>query len=314
MTTHLFICNPSSGRGLGERKIAELKDLLAGSDIRGELHITGKGGEGREIARREATNYKVIASLGGDGTIQEVAGGLAEARLNAPVPHTCEFASLGILPAGTGNDLTKAIGIPHDLSRAFALLMAGNRRDMDLGRIRWHVADDEILRERIFANNVGLGFEGQVGWAASRIKLPLRGMPLYMLALLRVLVKLTNPDLRVVLFNGHELTGPALLLSIGIGRCSGGGFYLNPDADPFDGLLDICHVKKLGRLQVLRFLPHAMRGTHGRFGRRVTMRRDTLLDLYSDTPCHGHADGELLGDRITEARVVILPGILPVIC
>ena len=105
---------------------------------------------------------------------------------------------------------------------------------MDLGRIRWRSDEDDIERERIFVNNVGLGFEGQVGWEAYRLKLPLRGMPLYLVALLRVLGRLVNPPLAI---RYDEETLPAeakLLVSIGNGHTSGGGFKLNPRANPFE--------------------------------------------------------------------------------
>jgi YegS/Rv2252/BmrU family lipid kinase len=265
------------------------------------------------VARREASRYGVIVAMGGDGTIQEVAGGLAEARLNAGHDEHLPLADLGILPAGTGNDLIKSLRLPADFEDACQRLCAGRRRPLDLGRIRWRSAEDDLERERIFVNNVGLGFEGQVGWEAYHLKVPLRGMSLYMLALLRVLGRLVNPPLAIRYDDDAQPAEEKLLISIGNGHTSGGGFKLNPLANPFDGKLDCCAITARGRLEVLRFLPKVLRGKHpGMPG--VESRRVERVEMSSKRPFHGHADGELLGESILRARIDILPGLLPVIC
>lgn len=313
MAALLIIANPAAGRGMGEKRIAEARRLLAAENLDCEVHVTEGPGDAMQKAELEAAHYETIVALGGDGSIQETAGGLARARLDAPFDHDGPFARLGILPAGTGNDLIKAVGLPARFEEAFAVLLRGRSRDLDLGRVRWRAAGEEIVRERIFANNVGLGFEGQVGWEADRLRLPLRGKPLYLLALMRVLKDLVNPPLNIRFSDGEVLDGPKLLVSAGNGTTSGGGFKLNPQADPFDGLLDFCVIDARGRREILRFLPKAMKGKHiGLKG--VLSRRDTCVELASERPFHGHADGELLGDGIIWAHIEILPNLLPLIC
>jgi diacylglycerol kinase (ATP) len=313
MKNTLIIANPTAGRGQGQRLLDRLPARLAGSGFQADIQVTTAAGEARDIARNAAQDCKLIVALGGDGTIQEVAGGLAEARLAAGKDQAGPFAGLGILPAGTGNDLIKAVGIPLRFDRALATLQAGRTRHLDLGRIRWRVAGDDLPRERIFVNNVGLGFEGRVGWEADRIRLPLRGTALYLLALLRVLRNLDPPHFKLELEDGTRLDQPMLLVSVGNGTSSGGGFRLNPDADPFDGMFDICTCQALGRMQLLGLLPRAMKGTHPSLP-PVSSYRQRRLELESDPPCHGHADGELLGDDIVAAQLEILPGILPLVC
>jgi diacylglycerol kinase family enzyme len=100
---------------------------------------------------------------------------------------------------------------------------------------------------------------------------------------------------------------------VGNGRCAGGGFHLNPDADPFDGTFDVCIAGAHSRRQVLRFIPRGLRGTHVSLP-GVHCLRETRLRIASSEPLHAHADGELLSERLTWAELEILPGILPLIC
>ena len=313
MPSHLLLANPVAGRGLGAKRLKTARHRLdaAGTDY--DVHVTQAPNEARTIAREAAERYALVVALGGDGTVQEVAGGLAEARLAAPVPHPAPFAGLGVLPAGTGNDLVKSLGFPGDFDRALDTLLAGRRRDLDLGRVRWRLAGDPVPRERVFVNNVGLGFEAQVAWEAYRSRLPLRGTALYLAALMRALGRLACPVLRLRLPDGREDYGPRLLVSAGNGHTVGAGFRLNPDADPFDGLLDLCVVGPHTRRQVLRLFPRVLKGAHLSLP-GVWTHRARSVDVTGDAPFHAHADGEPLGADVTHIHLEILPGLLPVVC
>lgn len=312
MLTHLIILNPAAGRGLGARRRREAERLLDAGGLAYEVFVTRAGGDARRVAREEAARYSVIVALGGDGTIQEVAGGLAEARLTRAADDPRPLAALGILPAGTGNDLIKSLRLPVDFAAACGRLCAGQPRALDLGRVRWREADDPAPQERLFVNNVGLGFEGQVGWAAYRLRLPLRGLPLYLIALLRVLVRLENPRLTLTWDGAQAPPRRLLLVSVGNGSSSGGGFRLNPRANPSDGRLDVCAVDARGRLEILRLLPRAMKGTHLELA-GVESRRVARFAVSGETPFAGHADGELLSEHILTAEFEVLPALLPAI-
>ncbi|MEZ4396467.1 MAG: YegS/Rv2252/BmrU family lipid kinase [Candidatus Krumholzibacteriia bacterium] len=313
MLTHLLIVNPHAGRGLGSKRRRQAERCLDTAGLAYEVYLTSGPGDARRVAEEEASRYSVIVAMGGDGTIQEVAGGLAAARLARGAAEGPPLAALGILPAGTGNDLIKSLRLPAELDAACRTLVAGRRRDLDLGRIRWRLASAEGARERIFVNNVGLGFEGQVGWEAYHLRTPLRGMPLYLLALLRVLPRLVNPPMALTIDGEARPPQPALLLSVGNGHTSGGGFKLNPGANPFDGKFDYCLADARGKLEVLRLLPRGMKGRHlGLAG--VHSGRAERIAVTSARPFHGHADGELLGEDVVEATLELLPGLLPTIC
>lgn len=313
--THLLIVNPNAGRGLGAKRRHQAERCLDAAGLAYECYLTTGPGDARRIAEEEAPRYSVIVAMGGDGTVQEVAGGLAAARLSRGSDEESRLADLGILPAGTGNDLIKSLRLSADLETACRTLAAGRRRALDLGRVRWRrSADgDGEWRERIFVNNVGLGFEGQVGWEAYHLRAPLRGMPLYLLALLRVLGRLVNPPFALTVDGKVQAARPTLLLSVGNGHTSGGGFKLNPGAIPFDGKLDYCLADARGRFEVLRLLPRAMKGRHlGLDG--VQSGRAERMAVTSSQPFHGHADGELLGEDLVGVQLEVLPGLLPTLC
>jgi len=314
MPTHLLIVNPAAGRGLGAKLRRKADSLLERAGLAFETRVTEAPGHARKMAREAAERYAVVVILGGDGSIQETAGGLVRARMEAgSEPHPTPFAALGILPAGTGNDLVKALGLPRELDGAVEVLARGRTRDLDIGRLRYRIAGDAIERERFFVNNVGLGFEGQVGAEAARIRLPIRGTPLYALALARVLRRLANPRMRLQTGGGEDLGETRrLLVSIGNGNSCGGGFHLTPDADPFDGLLDVCVVEAKSAWQVPRFVPAAMKGRHLRLP-GVRVLRERTIEVDGPEGMAGHADGELLGEKITWARAEILAARLPVV-
>jgi diacylglycerol kinase (ATP) len=119
----LVIANPGSVRDVS----APLIEMLLAPISEIEVRWTNGPGHARELAREGlATGMRFFVAAGGDGTVSEVASGLASAP---------EGTSLGILPFGTGNDLARSLGLPLDLDRAAEVLITGRARPMDLVRV-----------------------------------------------------------------------------------------------------------------------------------------------------------------------------------
>ncbi len=215
-------------------------------------------------------------AAGGDGTINEVVNGLMLAEAEGATSR------LGVMPIGSGNDFAGSLGIPLDLRQAAQRLARGVVRRIDLGRVNG----------RYFDNNVGLAFEAMIGIEAHRITW-LRGQPQYLLAVFRAMASYPFPVVDIYKDDGDRLAKQILMISVGNNRRNGGGFLVNPDAVPDDGLLDMCIVDAIPRLQILRLLPKAMKGTH-RGEPVVEMTRSTRLVVESTDPLPVHADGEIL--------------------
>jgi diacylglycerol kinase family enzyme len=114
--------------------------------------------------------------------------------------------------------------------------------------------------------------------------------------------------------DGEPLPQQAVtLITVANGPRAGGGFLLTPDAQPDDGLLDVCVADQLGRLGILGLLPHAMRGTHkGKKPVTMLQARHVLIEGKRGLP--GHVDGEVLCTQGHRIEFEILPGRLQVWC
>jgi YegS/Rv2252/BmrU family lipid kinase len=284
----LFIVNPCAGRGRGAGIAQELAGRLERRKLGAKLVTTSAPGEATTIARTAAAPGSLVVAVGGDGTAHEVVNGLA----GTP-------ATFGLVPVGSGNDLASALGIPSRIEGALDVLAFGRDTTIDLGRF-----DD-----RWFANSLGLGFEAQVT-IESRNVTRFKGFAAYLWAVVKALRRLRCPELTIGV-DGVPYDGPRLLVSIGNGPRVGGGFLLTPDAQPEDGLLDVCIVNALSRWQVLRTLPKAMSGTHLDHP-AVLLTHARVLEIASPEGFPFHADGEVIDTNRRELRVEIVPAALRV--
>jgi len=133
-----------------------------------------------------------------------------------------------------------------------------------------------------------------------------------LLAVFRAMASYPFPVVDIYKDDGDRLAKQILMISVGNNRRNGGGFLVNPDAVPDDGLLDLCIVDALPRQEILRLLPKAMKGTH--HGEpAVELTRSSRLVVDSATPLPLHADGEILENDALRVEITVEPGRLEVI-
>lgn len=214
---------------------------------------------------------------------------------------------LGIVPSGTGNDMARGMGIPHDNTEAaiehLVAALAKPARTIDAGRITYTDAQgDELVRW--FACMVSAGFDSVVNERANRMDYP-KGPSRYTLALVLELVALKPIPYRLVL-DGVPLDTRAMLVSVGNNVSLGGGMKVTPDALVDDGLLDVLVVRPLGRLEFMRIFPRVFKGTHVT-DPRVTIHRVRRVRIESEVAI-AYADGERIGALPIEVEV--MPGAL----
>lgn len=118
----LLIANPASRRG--RKRADRAARALADRGISCDVALTERAGHAAELARDRSEGYDAVFTVGGDGTAMEVAGALA----NTGRP-------IGVIPAGTGNLLARAVGIPLDVRKAVNALLDGDVAQVDLGRL-----------------------------------------------------------------------------------------------------------------------------------------------------------------------------------
>ena len=254
-----------------------------------------------ELAEEAAGDgFEIVVAAGGDGTTNEVVNGLMAASQGGPA------SILGVIPVGSGSDFANNVGIPAELRGACRMLAHGRTRDVDVCRVTV-----EGLPPRYFDNTVNVGFGGTVTVEARKIKW-LRGMALYLPAVLKTVFLAQNPRVKVQ-YDDEELELQAVMICVGNGSREGGGFFSTPDAQPDDGLLDLCIVQEISRLAMLRLIPHFTKGTHVDC-EPVTMARARRVVISSPDALIAHMDGEILCTNAHRLTCEILPGQLRVQC
>ncbi|UCM86896.1 diacylglycerol kinase [Streptomyces marincola] len=285
-----LLVNPAAGEGGASRAA-----LRAGRVLRdaGFLVRAVVGADARDTVRRaraavdRGTGALVVA--GGDGTV-----GLA---LRAVAGTT---TPLGLVPAGTGNDIARACGLPLGDPAAAARLVAaalkgGHVRAFDLGRVgpAW------------FGSVLASGFDSRVNDRGNRMRRP-RGRLRYDVAMLAELGRLRAVPYRMRLDGGPWREFEATLVAVGNGPGYGGGMRICAGARTDDGLFDITVVGEVSRRTLLRVFPRVYRGTHlGHPAVSVHRAAEVVIDAPGVT---GWADGEPLGPLPLTARCV--PGAL----
>jgi diacylglycerol kinase (ATP) len=298
-----LIVNAIAGRGRAGKILRQVQSCLAGCEVDYDLIRTEAPGHAIDLARQAAfAGYERVVAMGGDGTTNEVTNGLL---LAAEEGHE---AILGIVPAGSGNDFAYAVDIPGSPEDACRRLAEGQIRTVDVVRV---TVDGE---SRIYDYGVGIGYDADV-LMETRKMTRMRGFLMYLWAALRVLATDGRwPYPMRITVDGQALPHQAVtLITVANGPRAGGGFLLAPDAQPDDGLLDVCVADRLGRLGILYLLPHAMKGTH-KGKRPVTLLRGRHVLIESERGVPGHMDGEVLCTQGHRLEFEILPGRLRVWC
>jgi len=285
------IVNPVAGRAHGvrmrEQALPELRRLFPGL----EVVESSAPGHATELAKQHAEAGLVIA-VGGDGTVREVAAGLLGSD-----------AELAVVPAGSGNDFNKTVGIPRDVLEACQVAATGLARPIDLARLT--ASDGAESGDWVYANAAGFGFDALV-IAEARRSANLRGLPLYISAVFRAVRNYDCPPVEITV-KDRTWRQDILLAAAANGQCYGGGMRIAPEAKPDDGLLEICIIEAVGRLKVMRYLPKFVKGTHVGLS-EVTMLRAPSLDLAFDEPVLLQLDGDLIEvSRYRRFRIESLP-------
>lgn len=283
-----LVLNPAAGRGGAEARRARIARFFEERGVEPIWHVTeGPGHAGRVV--RGLPDGSLAVAVGGDGTVHEVAAAcVGRDRV------------LGVLPAGSGNDYVKALGVGTDLDRALELLVAGGVRAVDAGEV------NGVL----FNNGLGIGFDAEVAAGVAVAPAYLGGPGRYVWSVARLLwgFKCHEAVLRV---DGRVIEAETILVAAALGTTYGAMFRLAPAAKLDDGLFDVIWSEKVSRGEVLRLVPAALKGTlleHPKV--HMARAREVEVELAEEVPAH--VDGEML-DLTRVFRAKVLPGVLRVV-
>ena len=304
MNDFVIIANPISGKGQAKNVAEQGYAALTESGKHGQLVLTSASGDAKRFAQEAvADGTRCIIACGGDGTLHEVVNGIA----------TVPDVTLGVLPCGRGNDFAAAIGVPLKPEAAIATLLSGTPIHVDLGRCYQNSDQLSVVsnqQERVTSSETSLskaesrkpmadcyfttiatcGYDTEVSRRAAKGTPLFAGTASYAYAAVETLFYYEPPSVRLEGdFGTYE--GPLLLAATGITNRYGGGFKIVPNARINDGLFDVCIVRPVSSLTVLRLLVTLFWGGHVGHP-AVSIHQTRTLKIETDTPMLLYADGE----------------------
>jgi len=279
---YYIIFNPTAGAGRSIKALKRVEAYLNERDIAYELAETGYVGHAVTLAKDAiGKGYDGILSVGGDGTLLEVAESLR---------GTDE--TLGVIPAGTGNDFRQSIGVPKDPVDALEAVLSGNRRRVDIGLING---------EKCFLNVVGTGFDVDVLKNTNRVRRFLTGGAAYYLGIVMSIIGYKNTTVDITT-DSETLRRTVLLIAVANGKCYGGGLQIGAQASVTDGLFNVVIINRLPKWRILIELPKLQRGELDKISTLEQFTCSSITIASSDAR-RLNMDGEIYGETPSTFRV-----------
>src|SRR5216110_3921441 len=277
MTDTVVILNPTAGNPETVRDWQERVESIA---RRCPIRITSHPGEAEALARRAVEEgFARIVAAGGDGTVTQVANGLAGSN-----------AALGLLPMGTVNVFAMELGLPlNNLQLCWDIIEGANMRLVDL----------PSANGKCFVQLAGVGLDAQAVKETSLASKRSFGPPSYLISAAQIAAR-QPPKLYIESESGSVGEGSFVL--IGNGRLYGGPFPFFKRALIDDGLLDVVVFKRIGYLDIIRYLQEVI------FSSSISMPeleyfQTKYLRVSSEEDVPVEVDGEVIGTCPVEFRV-----------
>jgi YegS/Rv2252/BmrU family lipid kinase len=272
---HLFIINPAAGsRNQTESYRKKIAEACEARGLEYSIEVSGAPGQCRKIANRAAKTGEEIRiySCGGDGTMNEIVGGVAG----------YDNVSVTMFAGGSGNDFIRIFNEPEafrDLNR----LLDAEELTLDLIKVN----DEYSL------NICSVGLDARIAADVANYKrLPLlSGFRAYVASTVMNLLKGISEHY-IVEIDGQRIDGKKTLICACNGRFYGGGFNPVPDADPTDGKLEVLVIEKVNILQVAKVIGKYKNGRYKELPKIVKHYSTNCVKIYFDKPTSVNLDGE----------------------
>lgn len=196
-----------------------------------EFHITAHRGHAREIAFTATnTNTSFIICIGGDGTLNEIINGVADAL---PLTSQRKLIRIGLLPYGTGNDFSRTIQVTRSAKKLKQLMDQDQYRDIDLGEAEFVLPSGES-QKRLFINIADVGIGGYIVQLLDNSSKRLGAFLTYQSTIIRAFFSFRKQPVKVQT-DGWQYEGKAMEVLVANGSYIGGGLCIAPGAQPDDG-------------------------------------------------------------------------------
>ncbi|MFC1920751.1 diacylglycerol/lipid kinase family protein [Chloroflexota bacterium] len=279
------IVNPAAGANATRKRWPDLQRLLTHIGLSFDHDYTEGTGHAIELAREAAgKGYSCIVAVGGDGTVNEVANGIL-------LSDEAQSVSLGVISTGTGSDFVRSMDIPGNYLDACSCLTGSKRHLIDVGIVEY--MRNGQSEKRFFMNAAGIGFDAAAVEATEQLPKYFGGTIPYLFGLLRTLVGYRNKSVEISIDDKAEMARVCSVV-VSNGNYLGGGMRISPFASLNDGLLDVCVIGDIGKIDLLKSLPMVYKGTHGDHP-KVTMDKAEKITVRSAEKVLVHADGDVVG-------------------
>jgi YegS/Rv2252/BmrU family lipid kinase len=288
---HLVV-NPSAGTGKGRRIFESLRPAFDETGVPYQVHYSGENKRIEDIVREltsgstvreQDSEFTDIVVIGGDGSMNGAVNGIAD------FDHT----RLGLIPAGSGNDLARGLRITKDKRELIHTVCRRETvRSIDVG-----ICETEN-GTRLFNISSGVGFDAATCFFAerSRLKRELNSVGLgklvYITEALRLILRNETFRCEIKTADGQERVYDRCLFAVGMNhKYEGGGFMFCPEASGTDGQLDFCVADGIGTGKFMWVFPKALKGKHTKYKGVDVFRTDEVY-ITIQTPSYIHTDGE----------------------
>lgn len=276
MSSTLIILNPAADSERALRKQARVQSLARDCVVCATTYT----GEAEAMARRGvAEGFEKIVAAGGDGTINEVVNGLAGTS-----------AMLGLLPIGTMNVFATELGLPvNNLELCWEIVNGDSIRAVDLPK----------ANQKFFVQLAGVGLDAQVVKETSSNLKKNFGPLSYVISAVQIAAR--KPPKLFIQSEDASIDEGSFVL-VGNGRLYGGPFPFFKHAALDDGLLDVIVFKRLGYLEIIKYLQDVIFSSEIRVP-EIEYFQTRQLRVESDQSVPVELDGELVGNCPVEFSV-----------
>lgn len=280
---YYIICNPTSGNGIRQGKIDQIRHLLKSHQI---LHtfITTSYAHHEEVLIEQAIQkgYHKFICIGGDGTLHHMINGIMKQNY-----RPTNNITIGVIPTGTGNDWVKNYKIPNNIKKAIQLIKQNKRTHQDIGKLHLFNQNKEVY----FNNAAGLGYDSFVVKNIPKYKK--FGSLSYLFAGLYSFQSYRTNHLSY-LIDSRKIESNIFMISLGIGKYSGGGMQLTDYKNHKENYFDLTIIKSIRFIKIISNI-------HKMYNGRINDISETYcchakaFETLNNKHYYIQADGELIG-------------------
>jgi diacylglycerol kinase (ATP) len=278
MQRTVIIPNRVAGRGNAVRASTRLRDLLHAQGGTVEVCEPDSAESARSLVRgavSEGVGCVVIA--GGDGSLQNIFDLVADTD-----------TVLAAIPTGRGNDLVRGLSMPLSCEKLAKSILEERSRRVDLG----------CVNRKLYGTIACCGLDAEVGRLTAGGS-DFGGMTGYLIQALKSIRSFCGYAVRIEVDGRVLADGEMTLVACANTATYGGGLCVAPGADPADGRLDICIVRRVSRFKALGLLPQMAIGEHPGHP-EVSFHSGYEIRIETPDPLHALADGEVIGQTPLE--------------